>query len=342
MADNRIAKRIFISALIFYNSNIGEIIIFADMTKESFAEMGRVAAIGKLFGGIDPDAGKTRNSAHRLFLEGIDFNLEYFPLKHLGYKVVVEVTGILYASLRKSERLSLVLGVSSKLDFKQIEEFWSGVRVAVQEFGYSHTDLDLVPSLNGLCISVTADGEMVGDGFAKAASMDVLCVSGSLGSAFFGQQVLENKPSELEKYKMMVADYLKPELRADAPRQIVASGIVPTAGCFVDRGLSDAILRMAVETGLGAKVYADKIPFEGNSFSLGQELGIDTVSAAMNGGDDCRLLFAIPILQAEKFRREFQTFDIIGHLALPEAGAVLVTPEGVELPLRAQGWPNEQ
>ena len=95
-------------------------------------------------------------------------------------------------------------------------------------------------------------------------------------------------------------------------------------------------------TGLGAKVYADKIPFEGNSFSLGKELDIDPVSAAMNGGDDFRLLYVIPILQAEKFRRDFQSFDIIGHLAQGDVGAVLVTPEGVELPLRAQGWEDPE
>ena len=96
--------------------------------------------------------------------------------------------------------------------------------------------------------------------------------------------------------------------------------------------------RLSKDTGLGVKVYADKIPFEGNSFAFGKEMDIDPISAAMNGGDDYRLLFTIPILSAEKFRREFQTFDIIGHLAQREVGAVLVTPDGVELPVKAQGW----
>ena len=95
---------------------------------------------------------------------------------------------------------------------------------------------------------------------------------------------------------------------------------------------------MSRDSGLGAKVYADKLPFEGNTFALAEELDVDPVSAAMNGGDDFRLLYTIPILQMEKFRKNFPTFDIIGHLALPEAGTVLVTPDGVELPVKAQGW----
>ena len=103
-------------------------------------------------------------------------------------------------------------------------------------------------------------------------------------------------------------------------------------------GLSDAVLKLTRDSGLGAKIYADKIPFEGNSFTLGSELDIDPISAAMNGGDDYKLLFTIPILKLDKFRADFQTFDIIGHMAQSEVGAVLLTPEGVELPLKAQGW----
>lgn len=312
------------------------------MSSESFAEIGRIGAIEKLFAGIEGKRKNNKSVVHRVMLEGIDFDLSYFPLKHLGYKAVVEVTGELYSRLCEAQSLSVILGVSSKLDFGQIEEFWSGVRVAAEEFGYSGLDLDLIPSLNGLCISLGAVGTQASAEFAEAKSKDVICVSGALGSAFLGQQVLENRSSELEKYKMMVADYLKPELREHTPTHFKEAGIIPSAGCFITRGLADALLRLKEQTGLGVKVYADKIPFEGNSFSLGKDLDIDPVSAAMNGGDDCRLLFTIPILQAEKFHKEFPTYDIVGHLALREAGACMVTPEGIELPVRAQGWNTEE
>ena len=142
----------------------------------------------------------------------------------------------------------------------------------------------------------------------------------------------------MTQYKMLVGDYLRPELEASVVDRLEDIEIYPSYGYFVTRGLSDALKRLTRDSGLGAKVYADKIPFEGGSFQLGKELDLDPVSAAMNGGDDNRLLLTIPILHLEKFRREFQTFDIIGHLAQPDAGAVLVTPEGVEFPIKAQGW----
>ena len=137
---------------------------------------------------------------------------------------------------------------------------------------------------------------------------------------------------------MLVASYLKPELGSQSSAQLIDGGIIPSAAYFVTRGLSDAVLRLSRDTGLGAKIYADKIPFEGGSFAIGKDLDIDPVSAAMNGGDDYRLMLVIPLQDFEKFRTNFQTFDIIGHLAQENVGAVLVTPDGLEHPLSAQGW----
>ena len=140
----------------------------------------------------------------------------------------------------------------------------------------------------------------------------------------------------------LIRGYLNPAIPAGAVARLEEVGIYPSLGFLVSHGLSDSLKRLVRDSGLGVKVYADKIPFEGNSFAFGKEMDIDPVSAAMNGGDDFRLLFVIPILSAEKFRREFQTFDIIGHMAQPEVGAVLVTPDGVELPVKAQGWRGER
>lgn len=322
------------------------------MAEQSFASLGRIEAIRQLFEGtgfrpfeeplwFETKAGDAVTSASRTLLEGIDFNLVYFPLKHLGYKSVIAVTGELYAVMARPQTLSVVLGISAKLDYEQISEIWSGIVTAAREHGYKSLSLDLQPSRNGLCISVAATGassKLMAVRRPKAHSKDLICVSGSLGAAYFGQQVLEHKPDELEKYKMMLAAYLKPELNPHTVAQLEDVEICPSMGYFVTRGLSDAVMRLSRDCGLGAKVYADKIPFEGNSFSLGKELDIDPVSAAMNGGDDYRLLFTIPILKLEKFRKDFQTYDIIGHLALPEVGTVLVSPDGLEHPLSAQGW----
>lgn len=339
------------------------------MSEQNFSDIGKIEAISALYEGTPfKSFGKNRFetsgrevvvSASRTYLEGIDFDLVYFPLKHLGYKCVVGVTGELYAQMAHPKMLSVVLGISAKLDFAQVKDVWSGIVAGAKEHGYGSVSLDLVPSPNGLCISVSAVGEesiLTDKRRPSPKSKDLICVSGALGAAYLGMQVLEREKSLFDKgeadhadrekalgqYKMLVGAYLKPELPAEAVSQLENAEIIPSAGVFISSGLSDAVKRLARETGLGAKIYADKIPFEGNSFQLGKELDIDPVSAAMNGGDDFKVLFTIPILSLEKFRREFQTFGIIGHLAQPEAGTVLVTPDGVELPLRAQGWNEEE
>ncbi len=319
---------------------------------KTFSELGRVEAIRQLFEGsgyapfgeplrFRPEADAVPVSASRLLLEGTDFNLVYFPLKHLGYKSVIAVTGELYAALAHAQTLSVTLGVSAKLDFEQISELWSGVLLAAKEQGYKGLSLELEPSRNGLAISITAGGYIAAEIEKKrpeAQSKDLVCVSGSLGAAYLGEQALERRVSELEKYKMLLAAYLKPELSSEIVSTVEETGLVPSFSYLVSRGLSDALLRLSRDSGLGVKTYADKIPFEGNSFALGKELDIDPVSAAMNGGDDFRLLFVIPISRYEELRKELNGFDVIGHLARKDVGAVLVTPDGLEHPVSAQGW----
>ena len=337
------------------------------MTEESFKEYGKEEAVALLFEGtgfghqdkssFEAEPGSTVVSASRFFQEGIDFDLVYFPLKHLGYKCASVMAGEMYASMARPRTLSIKLGLSAKLDFSHVRELWSGIVTAAKEHGFKALDLDLVPSPNGLTISVFATGEeakLTKGRTVKARSKDLVCVSGSLGAAFLGQQILEREKRnfentkddssqpDLEKYKMLIGSYLKPEIPSSVVSRLEDAGIYPSHGYLVSHGLSDTLKRLVRDSGLGVKVYADKIPFEGNSFAFGKEMDIDPVSAAMNGGDDFRLLFTIPILSAERFRRDFQTFDIIGHLAQPEVGAVLVTPDGVELPVKAQGWNNEE
>lgn len=330
------------------------------MTDNNFSELGRIEAIAKLYKETPYEATKN-NRFHssgkayishfsKVFLEGVDFDLVYFPLQHLGYKCATAVVGELYAQLASPRTLSIQLGISSKLDFNHIKTLWSGIVTAAKEHGVENVALDLNPSRNGLVISISGTGETIcslSEKRPSPASKDLICISGSLGGAFLGMQVLEqgrrdfdknNSQPKLEKYRMMIASYLKPEISPSTISHLEETGILPSTGYLVSKGLSDTIKKIVRDTGLGAKIYADKIPFEGNSFELGKEMDIDPISAAMNGGEDYRLLFTIPIMQLESFRRDFQTFDIIGHLALPEVGAVLVTPEGIEHPMKSQGW----
>ncbi|MBQ8838357.1 MAG: thiamine-phosphate kinase [Bacteroidales bacterium] len=336
------------------------------MTEDTFSELGRVEAIARLFEGTPykpfesiyfETAGKSYVSSRaRTFLEGIDFDLTYFPLKHLGYKCVVAVTGELYAEFSHPRTLDIRIGISAKLDFKHIKELWEGIVTAAKEHGYGKVSLDLVPSPNGLTVSVSCMGEtslLMGKRRPAAKSMDLICVSGNLGAAFLGFRVLEREKQAFEKsgdlkaqpklddYKYLVGAYLKPQVNPLTVSQMEDSEIVPSYGYLVTRGLADAVKCLVRDCGLGAKIYVDKLPFAGKSFEVGKEMDIDPMSAALNGGEDYRLLFTIPIGKHDKFRHDFQTFDVIGHLAKPEVGAVIVTPDGVELPLKAQGWKNE-
>ena len=337
-----------------------------DMTEETFADLGRVEAISRLYEGTPykpfrsgwfETSGKAYVTTHaRTYIEGIDFDLTYFPLKHLGYKCVVGTTGELYAEFSHPQTMEIRLGVSSKLDFKHIKEVWEGIVAAAKEHGYKQVGLDLTPSPNGLFVSVSVTGEtslLMGKRRPAAKSMDLICVSDNLGAAFMGFQVLEREKREFEKsgdakaqpkledYRHLVGAYLKPQINPQTIKLMEDAEIVPSYGYLVTRGLADAVKRLVRDSGLGAKIYVDKLPFAGKTFELGKELNLDPMSAALNGGEDYRLLFTIPIGKHEKFRHDFQTFDIIGHLAKPEVGACIVTPDGVELPIKAQGWNNE-
>ena len=336
------------------------------MAEETFSDLGRVEAIAKLYEGTPykpfesswfETSGKSYiTSQSRTFLEGIDFDLTYFPLKHLGYKCVTAVTGELYAEFSHPKTMDVRLGISSKLDYRQIKEVWEGIVAAAKEHGYKKVNLDLVPSPNGLAVSISSVGEtslLMAKRRPAAKSMDLICVSDNLGAAFMGFQVLEREKRAFEKsgdtkaqpklddYKNLIGAYLKPQINAGTIAQMEEAEIVPSHGYLVTRGLADAVKRLVRDSGLGAKVYVDKLPFAGKTFELGKEMNIDPMSAALNGGEDYRLLFTIPIGKHDKFRHDFQTFDIIGHLAKPEVGAVVVTPDGVEPPMKAQGWNND-
>ena len=330
---------------------------------ENFSDIGRVEAIRRLFEGTPYKpfeaamtlSGEPSGSmcASRTFTEGVDFDLVYFPLTHLGYKCASAVSGALAASFMKTKTMSVVLSVSAKLDFEQVALLWKGIVAAASEAGAEKLTLDLAPSPNGLTVNISAMGtqsEKFLSSLPAPQSKDILCVSGSLGAAYVGMRLLEQEKarfeasgevsatSSLEKYKMLVGAYLKPEAVSRAVAVMEEEGVRPSLGAFVTKGLADAMKSIMRRTGLGVKVYADRIPFEGNTFEVAREMGFDPVSAAMNGGEDNVLLLTVNAAQYEVFRKAFPSFDAIGHLAVPEAGAVIVTPDGLEHEVTAPGW----
>lgn len=317
---------------------------------ESFKELGTQGAIRKLYGNsgfkissnpwFECGAGYCI-TASCLMLEGIDFDLTYFPFKHLGYKAVQKVTGELFSNLASPRVMKVIIGVSSKLDYPEIAQIWEGIHTAAKTYGYRDLALDLVPSLTGLSISVSATGEDTKENAAArpiAKSMDLICISNNPGAAFLGEQILrksadipeKERTAKLDKYRQLVGAYLHPELSPDILKALSESKIVPSFGFFCTSGLRNTISILCEASGLGAKIYVDKLPFAGGSIDAAGELGIDPVQAAMKGGDDCCLLFTIPIGCHERFRHDFQSWDVIGHMAKSDVGAVLVSPDGLE------------
>lgn len=326
--------------------------------RTEISSIGKEAAIEKLFENtgftncrtICPKEKGEFCTAHRIMLEGVDFDLVYTPLKHLGYKAVLYAIGDIYASMRNPVALSVNLGISSRFCFEDISSFWEGVLVAAGEHHVKTLSLDLNPSVNGLCISLSAVGvqkKNVIDRMPEAKNMDIICLTGRVGAAYMGLHILERekvsfnangKQPDISKYKNVLASYLNPEIKENVVSRFTEAGTLPSCGYFITKGLGDAVLRLAGETGLGAKIYLEKIPISNQTFETAEELNIDPVTAAMNGGDDYQFLFVLPLDKHEIIRKDFQDYDIIGHLARPEVGAVIVTPEGAEIPVHAQGY----
>lgn len=322
-----------------------------------FSTIGKQNALASLFEGcgfknekvINVEKGEAVVS-HKVMLEGVNFDLTYTPLKHLGYKAALYVIGEIYTSFRNPDSLQIIIGISNRFSFEDIRDLWEGMTAAAKEHSVKHVGLDLIPSSVGLVISLTATGtqkKAVMANVEDPKNMDLIVVSGNLGAAYMGYHVLERekvafngsgKQPDLTKYKYVVGQYLSPEIKTGLVGRFIEAGIFPGYGLFVTNGLAAAVKTLTAESGLGAKIYVSKLPISSKTFEMAEELSIDAITAVMNGGDDFRLMFTIPIACHEVFRKEFQEFDVVGHLARPEAGALLVTPDGAELEIKAPGF----
>lgn len=329
--------------------------------RTELSSIGKVNAINKLFEGTkytnEPSVAFTKRAskchAHSVLLEGVDYDLVYTPLKHLGYKAVLSVIGEIYAKLHSPYSLSIKLGLSSRFCFEDIQELWKGILAASEEHGVEHLALDLIPSVNGLCISLSAVGvqkEKIIASLPQSKNMDLICLTGDVGAAYMGLHVLEREKAafikskekemkpQMGKYKYILESYLSPQIKPEILERFFEDKIYPAKGYFVTKGLGSAILQLTQETGFGAKVYLERLPISSRTFAMAEEINMDAITAAMNGGDDYKFIFTVPIEKHEEMLRDFQDYDIIGHLAQPEVGAALVTPEGAEIPIHAQGF----
>lgn len=287
-----------------------------------------------------------------LLLEGIHFDLRYVPLKHLGYKSVVVNLSDIYAMNGTPRQITVSLGISKRFTLEHIEELYSGIRLACEEYGVDLVGGDTSASVTGLIISITAIGEAdEADIIYRngARDTDLICVSGDLGAAYMGLQLLERERQVAEGVKddsfqpdfagkeYLLERQLKPEARRDVIAELRELGIRPTAMMDVSDGLSSELLHICKASGVGCRVYEDRIPIDYQTAIQAEEFNMNLVTAAMNGGEDYELLFTVPLTDHEKVA-QMKTAKLIGRITKPELGAYLVSRDYQELEIRAQGW----
>lgn len=285
-----------------------------------------------------------------LLLEGVHFDLTYVPLKHLGYKAVVVNLSDIYAMNGTPRQITVSLGISQRFAVEHIDALWEGMKLAAQIYGVDIVGGDTTTSRQGLVISITVIGDAKPEDIVYrngAKDTDLICVSGDLGAAYMGLQLLEREKTASAGQKDFQPDFagkeyiverqLKPEARRDIVMELRKAGIKPTAMMDISDGLSSELLHICSQSGTGCRVYEDRIPIDYQTALMAEELGLNLVTAALNGGEDYELLFTIP-LHAHDAITKVPGVKVIGHITRQDLGCALITRDGNETPLRAQGW----
>ena len=285
-----------------------------------------------------------------LLLEGIHFDLTYVPLKHLGYKSAVVNFSDIYAMNGKPKQITVSLGISKRFSVEELEEFYSGLQLACDIYGVDIVGGDTSASLTGLCISITCIGEGEKEKIVTrsgAKDTDLVCVSGDLGAAYMGLQLLEREKRVFKGEKEFTPDFtgkeyllerqLKPEARKDIIELLDKAGIVPTSMMDISDGLSSELLHISKQSNVGCRIYEDRIPIDYQTAAMAEQFNMNLSTAALNGGEDYELLFTVP-LTAHDTVSEMKGVKVIGHITRPELGNYLVGRDGGEVELKAQGW----
>lgn len=288
-----------------------------------------------------------------LLLEGIHFDVRYVPLKHLGYKAAIVNFSDIYAMMGQPRQITVSIGVSARFTVEHLDAIYSGIKLACERYGVDLVGGDTSASVSGLVISITCIGEAPkGEAVLRSGAKptDLICVSGDLGAAYMGLQLLEREnriAAQAGKDEKFQPDFagkeyilerqLKPEARKDIVEELRNAGIKPTSMMDVSDGLSSELLHLSHNSKVGVRVYEDKIPIDYQTALMAEEFNMNLVTAALNGGEDYELLFTEPLTDHEKVEK-LKGVTVIGYTTQPDLGAALVTRDGAEIPLKAQGW----
>ena len=285
-----------------------------------------------------------------LLTEGIHFDLMYTPLKHLGYKAVVVNLSDIYAMNAKPTQVLVSVAISAKFTTEMVKELYEGIHLACEFYGVDLVGGDTSSSLTGLMLSITAIGEAQEEELvyrSGAQENDLLCVSGDLGAAYMGLQLLEREKQvfrqtgetqpDLSGNDYILERQLKPEARHDIIKQLKELQIKPTAMIDISDGLSSEILHICESSNKGCRVYADKIPIADETKQIVDEMGMEPATVALNGGEDYELLFTVPLEHYDKMIT-LPGVAVIGHINKKDEGKYLVNPDGSLIEIQAMGW----
>ncbi len=285
-----------------------------------------------------------------LLLEGVHFDLVYVPLKHLGYKAAVVNFSDIYAMNGRPKQITVSLGVSKRFSVEDLEQIYDGLSLACKHYGVDLVGGDTSASLTGLTLSITCIGEADKDKIVYrngAKPTDLVCVSGDLGSAYMGLQLLErekiafsgndNVQPDFEGKDYILQRQLKPEARKDIVEMLSNAGILPTSMMDISDGLSSELMHICSQSNTGCRIYEDKLPVSYQAVMMAEELNMSIVTAALNGGEDYELLFTVSLNDYEKLI-PLEGISIVGHITQPELGLHLIGREGEEIGIMAQGW----
>ena len=283
-----------------------------------------------------------------MLVEGVHFDLAYMPLKHLGYKAVMVNLSDMYAMNGTATQITVSIAVSNRFSKEALEELYAGIYLACKNYKVDLVGGDTTSSTTGLIISITAIGTAQKPTYRKGASPnDLLVVSGDLGAAYMGLQVLErekevfkanpNNQPDLDAYTYLIERQLKPEARKDIPELLAQLDVTPTAMIDISDGLSSEVLHLCKQSEVGCDLYEDKIPLDPQFISVCEEFNLDSTTIALAGGEDYELLFTINQEDYDKIKGN-PNLTVIGHITDAASGAHIITRGGEKIALQAQGW----
>ncbi len=331
-------------------SDLGEFALIDHLTKSiKLQNESSILGIGDDAAILSHSENKTLVSTD-LLIEGIHFDLSYMPLKHLGYKAVMVNLSDLYAMNATPTQITVSLAVSNRFTLEALEELYAGIELACKNYKVDLIGGDTTSSTSGLLLSVTALGMASGNQVVKrsgAQENDLLVVSGDLGAAYAGLQVLErekavfkvnpNSQPDLSPYSYSIERQLKPEARKDIIELLEELNIVPTSMIDISDGLSSEILHLSKSSEVGFHIFEDKLPLDPEVNLICEEFKFNSTTAVLNGGEDYELLFTIAQKDFEKIKNH-PLLSVIGHVVEKNAGCQLITGLGHQIELTAQGW----